>query len=227
MISPTRELALQIYDVATELTKYSPQSHGLIMGGVNRKQEAEKLSKGVNLLVGTPGRLLDHLQSTRGFVYHNLVILVIDEAERILQIGFEEDMTAILKLLPSSKRQTALFSATQTSKVADLARLSLQNPMPVQVKSAYATVEGLEQGYVVCPAADRFRLLFTFLKRNREKKVMVFFSSCMSVKFHHELFNYIDLTTSCIHGKKKQSARLSTYYDFCQAAVSRVARINC
>lgn len=216
VISPTRELALQIYDVSCELSKNLPQTHGLIMGGVNRRQEAEKLVKGVNLLIGTPGRLLDHLQGTKGFVYSNLAMLVIDEADRILEIGFEEDMNAILKILPS-KRQTALFSATQTAKVADLARLSLRKPVLVDVKSLFATVEGLEQGFIVCPAAERFKLLFTFLKKNRGKKVMVFFSSCMSVKFHDELLNYIDLETVCIHGKKKQSARMSTYYDFCEA----------
>lgn len=193
------------------------------MGGVNRRQEAEKLVKGVNLLVATPGRLLDHLQGTKGFVYSNLAMLVIDEADRILEIGFEEDMTAILKILPPA-RQTALFSATQTAKVVDLARLSLKKPVRVDVKSTFATVDGLEQGYVVCPALDRFKLLFTFLKRNRDKKIMVFFSSCMSVKFHNDLFNYIDLPTSCIHGKKKQSARMSTYYSFCQSPVSYLIR---
>lgn len=198
------------------------------MGGVNRRQEAEKLVKGVNLLIGTPGRLLDHLQGTKGFVYSNLAMLVIDEADRILEIGFEEDMNAILKILPS-KRQTALFSATQTAKVADLARLSLRKPVLVDVKSLFATVEGLEQGFIVCPAAERFKLLFTFLKKNRGKKVMVFFSSCMSVKFHDELLNYIDLETVCIHGKKKQSARMSTYYDFCEAPVRHIYALglNC
>lgn len=74
----------------------------------------------------------------------------------------------------------------------------------------------------MCPAEQRFLLLFTFLKKNRDKKVMVFFSSCMSVRFHDELFNYIDLPTTCIHGKKKQAARMSTYYEFCEAEVNRI-----
>ena len=85
-----------------------------------------------------------------------------------------------------------------------------------------ATVSGLQQGYVICPAEQRFLLLFTFLKKNKDKKVMVFFSSCMSVRFHDELFNYIDLPTTCIHGKKKQAARMSTYYEFCEAEVCAV-----
>ncbi|XP_026191828.1 ATP-dependent RNA helicase HAS1 [Cyclospora cayetanensis] len=216
VISPTRELSLQIYDVAVELAKYLPQTLGLVMGGANRKNEAEKLCKGVNVLVATPGRLLDHMQNTKGFVYKNLLSLVIDEADRILEIGFEEELNAILALLPKT-RQTCLFSATQTAKVADLARLSLKKPVFLQVQNSVATVSGLQQGYVICPAEQRFLLLFTFLKKNRDKKVMVFFSSCMSVRFHDELFNYIDLQTTCIHGKKKQGARMSTYYEFCEA----------
>jgi ATP-dependent RNA helicase DDX18/HAS1 len=86
------------------------------MGGVNRRTEAERLSRGVNLLVATPGRLLDHLTKTQGFVYHNLKCLVIDEADRILEAGFEEEMKQIIAKLPRN-RQTMLFSATQTTKV--------------------------------------------------------------------------------------------------------------
>jgi len=95
------------------------------MGGANRRTEAEKLERGVNILVATPGRLLDHLQNTKGFHYANLQVLVIDEADRLLEEGFEEEMHSIVKLLPRT-RQTALFSATQTKRVEDLARLAIQ-----------------------------------------------------------------------------------------------------
>ena len=109
-----------------------------------------KLQKGVNLLVATPGRLLDHLQNTKGFIFHNLLSLVIDEADAILKIGFEEEMNEILRILPKD-RQTVLFSATQTKKVDDLARLSLKSPIYIGVddNAHAATVENLEQGYVV------------------------------------------------------------------------------
>lgn len=159
------------------------QSIAVVLGGMNRKPEAEKLIKGINILVATPGRLLDHMQNTKGFIYHNLVNLIIDEADRILEVGFEEEMNMIIKLLPK-KRQTSLFSATQTRKVADLARLSLNKPVFVEVKTKdnVSTVSGLTQGYVVCPAENRFLLLFTFLKRNKDKKVMVFMSACNAVK---------------------------------------------
>merc|ERR1719327_1641727 len=218
VISPTRELAMQIYDVLRNISKYMSQTFSICVGGMNRRQEADKLCKGVNTLVATPGRLLDHMQNTKGFVYHNLVNLTIDEADRILEVGFEEEMNLILKMLPK-KRQTALFSATQTRKVADLARLSLAKPVFVEAKTKdnVSTVSGLTQGYVVCPAANRFMLLFTFLKRNKDKKVMVFLSSCNAVKFHDELLNYIDIPVVCIHGQKKQASRSSTFYSFCQA----------
>lgn len=125
--------------------------------------------------MATPGRLLDHLANTKGFNYNRLQMLVIDEADRILEQGFEEDMHQIIKLLPS-ERQTLLFSATQTRKVEDLARLSIKGTpvyTGVHDDAVAATVEGLQQGYVLCPAEQRFMLLYTFLKKNKNKKVMV------------------------------------------------------
>lgn len=219
VISPTRELAMQIYSVAQDLMKHHSQTHGLVMGGANRRSEADKLVKGVSLLVSTPGRLLDHLQNTTGFIYRNLACLVIDEADRILEIGFEEEMRQIIKLLPRD-RQTMLFSATQTTKVEDLARLSFKRtPLYVGIddQGSTSTREGLEQGYCVVPSAQRFLLLFTFLKKNLNKKVMVFFSSCNSVKYHAELLNYIDIPVTDIHGKQKQQRRTTAYFEFCQA----------
>ena len=124
IISPTRELAMQIYGVAKDLYNHGKhnQTYGLIMGGANRRTEADRLGKGVNLIIATPGRLLDHLQNTKNFVVRNLLAFVMDEADRILEQGFEDDLRAILKLVPKD-RQTLLFSATQTKKIEDLARL--------------------------------------------------------------------------------------------------------
>lgn len=221
VISPTRELAMQIYGVLQELCsagKHS-QTYGLIMGGANRKTEAEKLAKGVNIIICTPGRLLDHLQNSKGFIYRNLLALVMDEADRILEQGFEDDLRAILKLLPK-ERQTMLFSATQTKKVEDLARVSInpKNSIFVDIPSdtKLATAAGLEQGFVTCPSDKRFLLLFTFLKKNKKKKIMVFFSSCNSVKFHAELLNYIDIPVMDIHGRQKQVKRTTTFFQFCK-----------
>ncbi|KAL3829890.1 hypothetical protein ACJIZ3_018692 [Penstemon smallii] len=116
IICPTRELAIQTHAVAKDLLKYHSQTLGLVIGGSARRGEAERIAKGANLLVATPGRLLDHLQNTKGFIYKNLKCLIIDEADRILEANFEEEMKQIIKILPK-ERQTALFSATQTKKV--------------------------------------------------------------------------------------------------------------
>lgn len=219
IISPTRELSMQTFGVLQELLKYHHHTYGLIIGGSNRKEEVKKLAKGINILVATPGRLLDHLQNTNDFLFKNLQCLIIDEADCLLNIGFEEELKQILKLLPK-KRQTILFSATLSPKTEDLARLSLKKePLYIGVddNKDEATNVGLEQGYVVVPSEKRFHLLFTFLKKNKNKKVMVFFSSCMSVKYHHELLNYIDLPVMCIHGKQKQAKRTQTFFQFSNA----------
>lgn len=222
IISPTRELSLQIYGVLRDVCTAGKhrQTYGLVIGGANRKTEATKLAKGVNILVATPGRLLDHLQNTKGFNYRNLLALVMDEADRILDIGFEDDLRQIVKLLPK-RRQTMLFSATQTKKVEDLVRLSIKKEEAIYVEvpseTKLSTVEGLEQGYVTCPSDKRFLLLFTFLKKNyKKKKIMVFFSSCNSVKFHAELLNYIDIPVMDIHGKQKQQKRTTTFFEYCK-----------
>lgn len=159
-------------------------------------------------------------QNTKGFVFRNLKALIIDEADRILEVGFEEEMKRIIAILPNGasvpeignrlltvclrteNRQSMLFSATQTTKVTDLARMSLRpNPLYIDVDKTErtSTVATLSQGYVICPSDRRFLLLFTFLKRNMKKKMVVFFSSCNSVKYHAELLNYIDVPVLDLH----------------------------
>jgi len=216
VITPTRELALQIYGVLTEIIKFHPQSHGLVMGGANRSREAEKLRRGVNIVVATPGRLLDHLRNTKGIMFKNLKVLVVDEADRILQIGFEQDLRDIIKILPS-ERQSMLFSATQTQNVADIARICVRSkPVYVGVHddAQLSTADNLEQGYVVVQSADKFRLLFTFLRKNLKKKIIVFFASCNEVKFYSELLNYVDVPVTELHGRMKQTKRSSTFFRF-------------
>ncbi|USP78968.1 MAPK protein MPS1 [Curvularia clavata] len=203
VVSPTRELALQIFGVARELMANHSQTFGILIGGANRSAEAEKIRKGLNLVIATPGRLLDHLHNTQGFVFKNLRSLIIDEADRILEVGFEDEMRSIIKILPT-ERQTMLFSATQTTKVEDLARISLKpGPLYINVdhRAEHSTVQGLEQGYVLY----------------QKKKVIVFLSSCASVDFYSELLNYIDLPVLGLHGKLKQQARTNRFFEFVNA----------
>ncbi|KAJ1920589.1 ATP-dependent RNA helicase [Tieghemiomyces parasiticus] len=220
IITPTRELALQIFGVLRDLMKFHSQTFGLVIGGANRNAEATKLAKGVNILVATPGRLLDHMQNTKHFVYSNLKALVIDEADRILDCGFELEMKQIVKLLPTADRQTLLFSATQTTKVQDLARISLKRgPLYINVdeKKDASTADNLDQGYVVTEIDKRFMLLFTMLRKYREKKVIVFLSSCKSVAYHTELLNYIDVPVLGLHGRMSQNKRTATFFEYSNA----------
>nr|AGC52720.1 DEAD box ATP-dependent RNA helicase [Spirometra erinaceieuropaei] len=221
IISPTRELSLQTYSVLKELTAHTQLRIGLIMGGSNRQAEAKNLQKGVTILVAPPGRLLDHLTNTEDFLRHNLKTLVIDEADRLLDIGFELEMQQIVRLLPKD-RQSLLFSATLNQRTHNLAKSALKtNCIMVGVNEGpEATVETLEQGYVICNPATKFSLLYTFLKRNKNKKVMVFMSSCMEVKLYYELLNFIDLPVQAIHGRQKQAKRTSTFLNFIKATSS-------
>lgn len=221
ILTPTRELALQIYQIATELMQFMKQTHTILIGGSNKFIEESKLEKGCNLIVSTPGRLLDHLMNTKSFNFSNLISFVIDEADRILEVGFEQELRAIINLLPK-KRQTMLFSATQTTKVADIAKLSLNSTLvsvgvTEQKEQINATVQTLDQGYVIIDPALKFKLLFTFLKKNSEKKVIVFFSSCASVKFHTEILNYMGISVMDLHGKMKQKKRTATFFSFCNS----------
>ncbi|KAL0743499.1 hypothetical protein Bca4012_085012 [Brassica carinata] len=218
VICPTRELAIQTKNVAEELLKHHSLTVSMVIGGNNRRTEAQRIANGSNLLIATPGRLLDHLQHTKGFIYKHLKCLVIDEADRILEENFEEDMNKILKILPKT-RQTALFSATQTSKVQDLARVSLTSPVLVDVDDGRRKVtnEGLEQGYCVVPSEKRLLLLISFLKKNLNKKIMVFFSTCKSVQFHAEIMKLINVDSCDIHGGLDQNRRTKTFFDFMKA----------
>lgn len=220
VISPTRELALQTFGVLKELMRgRRKMTAGLVIGGNSRRAEVDMLSRGVNFLVATPGRLLDHLQETRRFVYKNLQCLIIDEADRILDIGFLPQMKKILRALPR-QRQTMLFSATLTGETKKLMRVAMKHePLYIGLdeRKGQATVQSLEQGYVICPSEKRLVLLSAFLKNKQKKKVMVFFSTCLSVEFHHKLLNSLGLRSLMIHGRHKQDKRTKTYFQFTKA----------
>lgn len=221
IIGPTRELCLQIEGVLLKLLKHFNGSLTFLccIGGQSRNQEGFKLANGVMIVVASPGRLLDHLKLTTDWHTKNLLLLAVDEADRVLDNGFEEDMREIVSLLPKN-RQTFLFSATQTTRVEQLARISFHKaPIFISMKSKKdkATVDTLEQGYVMCASEQRLLVLYHFVKKNLKKKMIVFFSSRNSVSFHCELFNYIDVPCIAFHGKQKQHQRSATYMQFCNA----------
>ncbi|PBK63261.1 DEAD-domain-containing protein [Armillaria solidipes] len=220
IISPTRELAVQIFDVLRSIGGYHSFSAGLVIGGKNLKDERDRLSR-MNILVATPGRLLQHMDQTFGFESDNLQVLVLDEADRILDMGFSRTLSALLAHLPKS-RQTLLFSATQTQSVSDLARLSLKDPVHVGIQDtdgasgSMATPENLSQHYLVCTLDQKLSLLWSFIKSHLQSKVLVFLSSCKQVRFVYETFckMHPGISLLHLHGKQKQTARLNMYNKF-------------
>ncbi|XP_041988932.1 ATP-dependent RNA helicase DDX18-like [Aricia agestis] len=218
IISPARELSLQIYEVLKKLLTHIDLSHILLVGGEKKLKEVACLKKGVNIVVGTPGRLLDHIQNTTLFC-GNLKHLILDEADKLLESGFEKHLTGILKKLPK-KRQTALFSATIDEKVQNLARVALKpDATIVSVKNdKQPTATRLQQGYFLCPIEKRICWLYKMLKKCKKFKVMVFFSSCKSVDYHYEFFKvHCKAPVLSIHGKQSQPRRKETYQNFVDA----------
>jgi len=219
IISPTRELAMQIMDVIKKVGgKHYSLSAGLIVGGHDYAQEAAVIGR-MNILVATPGRLLQHLEQTPDFSVDQLQVLVLDEADRCLDMGFNETMAGIIDALPSyPSRQTMLFSATQTRDVKSLAGLSLHDPQYVSVhsESDSVTPKQLLQTYVVVPLQDKLNLLYSFLRTHTKNKTIVFMSSCKQTRFLYEAFRRLrpGVPLLHLHGKMKQTRRMHIYYDF-------------
>jgi ATP-dependent RNA helicase DDX10/DBP4 len=188
VIAPTRELAMQIFQQLLAGGKHHSLSAGLLIGGKNVQEEKDTVNR-MNLLVCTPGRLLQHMDETPQFDCVSLKMLVLDEADRILDLGFAATLTAILSNLPST-RQTLCFSATQTKSVKDLARLSLRDPeyLAVHAESASATPPKLQQMVAVCALDKKMETLWGFIKSHLTSKTLVFLSSCKQVRFAHEMF---------------------------------------
>lgn len=210
ILSPTRELAIQIFEVLRKIGRYHTFSAGLVIGGKSLQEERERLGR-MNILVCTPGRMLQHMDQTAAFEIDNLQMLVLDEADRILDMGFQSTVDAIVEHLPK-ERQTLLFSATQTKKVSDLARLSLRDPEYVSVHeaAASATPSTLQQNYIVTPLPEKVNTLWSFIRSNLKSKILVFMSSGKQVRYVYESFRHMQpgIPLLHLHGRQKQTARL-------------------
>ncbi|XP_075598388.1 putative ATP-dependent RNA helicase DDX10 [Balearica regulorum gibbericeps] len=216
IISPTRELAYQTFKVLRKVGKNHEFSAGLIIGGKDLKEESERIHH-INMLICTPGRLLQHMDETSYFYASDLQMLILDEADRILDMGFADTMNAIIENLPK-KRQTLLFSATQTKSVKDLARLSLKDPEYVWVheKAKFSTPATLDQNYVVCELQQKVNMLYSFLRSHLKKKSIVFFASCKEVQYLFRVFCKLQpgLPVLALHGKQHQMKRMEVYTCF-------------
>uniref|UniRef100_A0A8C6Z9S3 ATP-dependent RNA helicase n=1 Tax=Nothoprocta perdicaria TaxID=30464 RepID=A0A8C6Z9S3_NOTPE len=216
IISPTRELAYQTFKVLRKVGKNHDFSAGLIIGGKDLKEESERIHN-INMLICTPGRLLQHMDETSYFYASDLQMLILDEADRILDMGFADTMNAIIENLPK-KRQTLLFSATQTKSVKDLARLSLKDPEYVWVheKAKFSTPATLDQNYIVCELQQKINMLYSFLRSHLKKKSIVFFASCKEVQYLFRVFCKLQpgVPVLALHGKQHQIKRMEVYNCF-------------
>lgn len=220
ILSPTRELAIQIFDVLRKIGKHGHMcSAGLLIGGKSLEWERQALAR-MNIVVATPGRMLQHLSQSATLNVDDLKMLVLDEADRILDMGFQRDVDAIIEYLPK-ERQTLLFSATQSKKVSDLARLSLQEPeyVSVHAEDKSATPKTLQQNYIICPIEEKLDTLWSFIQASKKSKILCFFSSAKAVRFVYESFRHMQpgIPLLHIHGRQKQGARLDTTAKFSAA----------
>ncbi|KAK9268616.1 hypothetical protein L1049_000373 [Liquidambar formosana] len=219
IISPTRELAGQLFDVLKSVGKHHGFSAGLLIGGRKDVDMEKEHVNDLNILICTPGRLLQHMDETPNFDCSQLQVLVLDEADRILDVGFKKALNAIVSQLPKH-RQTFLFSATQTKSVQDLARLSLKDPeyLSVHEESVTATPNRLQQTAMIVPLEQKLDMLWSFIKAHLNSKILVFLSSCKQVKFVFEAFKKLrpGIPLKCLHGRMKQEKRMGIYSQFCE-----------
>lgn len=244
ILAPTRELALQIFEVLRKVAHFHTLSAGLVIGG--KQFEGERLRVGaMNILVATPGRLLHHLDTVADIDCSSMKTLVLDEADRILDLGFKMTLNAILEHLPK-ERQTLLFSATQTKSLKALARLSLQSPQYVSVMARteqereeieqktndgnpanseehdtgdsqiVGTPMRLSQSYTIVPSHEKLAVLWSFLRTHLKSKIIVFFATGKQVRFAFETFCKMrpGMSLLHIHGNMKQLRRTDMYDAF-------------
>ncbi|CAI5439573.1 unnamed protein product [Caenorhabditis angaria] len=223
IISPTRELALQTFSTINAVGKCHDFSCGLVIGGSELGFEKNRIS-GINIIVCTPGRLLQHMDENEQMNCDSLQILVLDEADRMLDMGFAKQLNSLVSNLPS-ERQTLLFSATQTRNVKDLSRVCTKDPVFVSVheNATTATPDKLKQSYVIVEEENKINTLWSFIEAHRKKKSLVFVSSCKQARFLTDSFSQLrpGIPVMGLWGTMNQKKRIETFskYDEMKAAV--------
>lgn len=214
VLAPTRELAYQISDAFEALGSLISVRSAVIVGGMDMVPQAIALGKKPHIVVATPGRLLDHLENTKGFSLRNLKYLVMDEADRLLDLDFGSIMDKILKVLPRERR-TYLFSATISSKIESLQRASLNNPVRVSVSSnKYQTVSTLLQSYLFFPHKNKDMYLVHVLNEFAGQSCIVFTRTVNETQRLAIMLRALGLGAIPLHGQLSQSARLGALGKF-------------
>ncbi|RKZ62409.1 MAG: ATP-dependent RNA helicase RhlE [Gammaproteobacteria bacterium] len=212
VLTPTRELAAQVADSVQTYGRHLPLKSTVVFGGVSINPQKQKLIRGVDILIATPGRLLDHVNQ-RSANLSNVDILVLDEADRMLDMGFIHDIKKVLALVPK-KKQTLLFSATFSDDIKKLANGLMRSPALIEVARQNAATETVEQ--VVHPVdKTRKRELLSFLiGSNNWQQVLVFNRTKHGANRLAEQLNKDGITSTAIHGNKSQGARTRALADF-------------
>lgn len=212
ILTPTRELAAQVGESVKLYGKYLPLRSSVIFGGVNIKPQTAKLRQGVDILVATPGRLLDHV-GQKTVDLSNVDILVLDEADRMLDMGFIHDVKRLIKLLPK-KRQNLLFSATFSREIKKLADNLLNSPVMIEVARRNASAEQIEQIIHPVDRARKGDLVSHLISTNNWQQVLVFTRTKHGANRLTEKLEKDGITAAAIHGNKSQGARTRALASF-------------
>ncbi|XP_038876108.1 DEAD-box ATP-dependent RNA helicase 10 [Benincasa hispida] len=213
VLSPTRELAIQIAEQFEALGSGIGIKCAVLVGGVDMVQQAINLAKRPHIVVGTPGRLVDHLTNTKGFSLRTLKYLVLDEADRLLNEDFEKSIDEILNEIPRERR-TYLFSATMTKKVRKLQRACLRNPVKIEAATKYSTVDTLKQQYCFIPAKYKECYLVYILTEMSGSTSMVFTRTCDATRLLSLILRNLGLRAIPISGQMTQAKRLGALNKF-------------
>ncbi|KAF3923021.1 hypothetical protein ABW20_dc0104033 [Dactylellina cionopaga] len=214
ILAPTRELAFQIAEQTDALGGSLGVKTCVIVGGMDMMPQAIALSKRPHIIVATPGRLLDHLENTKGFSLRPMKYLVMDEADRLLDLDFGPLIEKILKVLPA-QRHTYLFSATMTDKVERLQRMSLTNPVRVAVSSKYQTVKSLLQYFMLIPQKDKDTYLVYLVAEKFAGKTMIIFTrTIVDAQRISILLRLLGCSAIPLHGQLSQTGRLGALNKF-------------
>jgi ATP-dependent RNA helicase RhlE len=221
VLVPTRELAAQVYDSFCAYGQNLPLRMALAYGGVSINPQMMKLRRGTDLLVATPGRLLD-LHRQNALKFDQLETLVLDEADRMLDLGFSRELNDIFALLPA-KRQTLLFSATFSDAIRSLAHTLLRQPLSIEATPRNTTATGVKQWMIPVDKKRKTELFLHLLKKQRWKQVLVFVKTRKGTDLLVEALQAAGIRADAIHGDKAQPARLRALERFKAADVQVLA----
>ncbi|XP_008413691.1 putative ATP-dependent RNA helicase DDX47 [Poecilia reticulata] len=213
VLTPTRELAFQISEQFEALGSSIGVKCAVIVGGIDMMSQSLVLAKKPHVVIATPGRLIDHLENTKGFSLRALKFLVMDEADRILNMDFETEVDKILKVIPRDRR-TFLFSATMTKKVQKLQRAALKDPVKCAVSTKYSTVDKLQQYYVFIPSKYKDCYLVSILNELAGNSFMIFCSTCNNAQRVALMLRNLGITAIPLHGQMSQNKRLGALNKF-------------